>query len=176
MKRLHNLFSKPAAAAMLIVLIGMGHNVQAAESAFVMSAVENEAAGDEILAGDYAAAVTNLMGNARLIGDGFSKATNLCVSLTLGGQIDDAERQCSRALRYSRAHRRSLDGGAQAKRFHAVALSNRGVLRAVSGDLDGAERDFERAAKISASIENAELNLEHLSALRQRLAANTPAK
>lgn len=174
MKRLQKLISIPAAFATAIVLVGLGTNVQAADSAFVMSAVENEAAGDEILAGDYAAAATTLMGNVRLVGDGFSKATNLCVSLTLGGQIDDAERQCSRALRYSRAHRRSLDGGIQAKRFHAVALSNRGVLRAVSGDLDGAQRDFERAAKISTEIENAELNLEHLSALRQRLALNTP--
>ncbi|MEL6871059.1 MAG: hypothetical protein AAFO81_14760 [Pseudomonadota bacterium] len=170
-----NIF-RAAIFGIVLILTTTGGDAYAQRSAFVMSAIENEAAGDEILAGDYAGAADLLSEGDKLDGDAFSKANNLCVALTLGGQIDDAERQCNEALYHSRIHRRSIESRVDVVRFRAVALSNRGVLKAISGDLDGAEQDFEQAAKISSRLQNAALNLEHLRDLRQRLTASTSSK
>lgn len=162
-------------ATMALVIVATATHAQADQTVFVMSAIENEAAGDAILAGEYAVAADTILTRSRIIGDNYSKETNLCVSLTLDGQIESAEAHCESALRHSRVadriSRRLSDSRAQARLYRAVALSNRGVLRGVSGDLDGAQSDFERAAALSAAIDNADRNLQHLETLRQRLSA-----
>ncbi len=57
---------------------------------------------------------------------------NLCVAYAIKLEYDTAMRYCNQALGYAP--------------YRAVALNNRGVLRAVTGDNRGAIQDFRRAS------------------------------
>jgi hypothetical protein len=48
--------------------------------------------------------------------------------------------------------------------FYAVALSNRGVIRAVSGDIEQARQDFKAAMKFSSTLTAPAENLAALEA------------
>jgi hypothetical protein len=75
-------------------------------------------------------------------------ATNLCVAYTVTRELDRAFEACAEALTLARR----VDKGTSA-RFRSTAtaraLTNRGVLRAVSGDTLGAAADFREAARSS---------------------------
>ena len=61
-----------------------------------------------------------------------SVLTTLCAAYIVKGELELATSTCEEAVEYDRR----------------AAYNNRGVLRAIQGDVDGAERDFAKAARI----------------------------
>ena len=158
----------------LDVLIGIGSLVLTAFSGFPLQAtadgpaqtkyefvvVGNQAFGNLVSNGEYQLAIDRINGRQNVYP--FAAATNLCVSLSMLGRLDRAAAQCDEAIKQAEAS--SLPGPKRWKGHHqlatrwAMAYSNRGVFRALSGDLSGAEEDFrmavEHEAKMNAPTRN----------------------
>ncbi|MFK8054188.1 MAG: hypothetical protein AB8F65_14565 [Woeseiaceae bacterium] len=143
-------------------------------SAFIMSAVEDAAGGKQIMAGEYEAAADDIRKDGRQRYDAFARATNLCVSLTLSDKLDAAESHCESAVQQSRhpnhVYKVGADGRPNPSLSRAIALSNLGVLRALTGDLTAAQRHFERAASTSTKLDNPTHNMSRLLQIRSRTA------
>ena len=122
---------------------------------FQMAAVIDHAQGQAVVAGDYGQAIASL-GNTRRY---FESSTNLCVAYTMTGELEKANAECATALKISKRK--------ETRRDIAVALSNLGVLKAVSGDLDGAKSDFDRAVRVNSTLRQANDNLELLQVNRE---------
>ncbi len=120
-------------------------------SGYQMTAVINRAHGNAVLAGEYRDAIANLDSNSR---KGFESSTNLCVAYTMIGELHKADAECAAALKLSER--------TDVRRDIAVALSNLGVVKAVNGDLGGAQRDFSRALELKSDLRQASDNQELL--------------
>jgi tetratricopeptide (TPR) repeat protein len=119
---------------------------------YQMAAVSNRARGSSVLGGDYDQAIDDLGGQSRRH---FASSTNLCVAYTMTGDLEKADVECGAALKLSEK--------ASVRRDIAVALSNLGVIKAVRGDISGAQQDFNEALKIHGELRQASDNLQHLS-------------
>lgn len=120
-------------------------------SRYKMAAVSNRARGNVVLAGNYRRAIEALDGKGA---KQFASSTNLCVAYTMTGELQKADVECGAALKLS-----------QDKALHqdmAIALSNLGVLKAVSGDTNGAQQDFTRALQLNRKLSEAGENLQIL--------------
>ncbi|MFT4767537.1 MAG: Flp pilus assembly protein TadD [Glaciecola sp.] len=120
-------------------------------SRYKMAAVSNRARGNVVLAGNYQRAIDALDGKSA---KQFASSTNLCVAYTMTGELQKADVECDAALKLS-----------EDKALHqdmAIALSNLGVLKAVSGDMNGAQQDFTRALELNRKLSEASENLQIL--------------
>jgi hypothetical protein len=120
---------------------------------YEMSAYTDRPGGPEVMVGAYDAAVAAA---ARPIlsrdwASALVASTNLCVAHTMNRSFPEAYAACAEALRLAvRADERPYSL-IRARAATAKALSNRGVLRAISGDAIGAARDFRKAARLSSA-------------------------
>jgi hypothetical protein len=145
-------------------------------AAFEMSVVKGQAHGSDVIAGAYDAAIDDITSDERLRKNSFAVANNLCVAYTMTMEFEKAEQACDAAL----SARSRVHGSAQwyttipmrnKLRDKAVALSNRGVLRAVSGDAKGAREDFTQSLDIAVLTTAAGDNLARLDAKVQQAAS-----
>jgi tetratricopeptide (TPR) repeat protein len=131
---------------------------RATAAGYQLAAITDQAYGARILAGDYSTAIAQLSGRSRR----FETSTNLCVAYALSGRFDEAERACDDALK--RSERSANDRQALHRRADhrdlAIALSNRGVVRAMRGDLLGALTSFARAVEVQDGFAQARNNLD----------------
>lgn len=130
---------------------------QVTVTGYQMTAITDRAYGQHIIEGDYATVIERLAGRSRR----FEATTNLCVAYTLSGQLEQAGRACAEALAISERNAKDAHGmysGAD-RRDLAVALSNRGVVLAISGDVIGAVENFSRAVEMQEGLEPATNNL-----------------
>ncbi len=118
---------------------------------YKMSAVIDRSGGNVVLAGDYGKAIEKLGSKST---QRFEASTNLCVAYTMTGDLDKGDQACAKALELSEKSDERHD--------IAVALSNLGVVKAVSGDLSGAQLDFSRALELNANLRQASDNLQLL--------------
>lgn len=139
------------------------------EPKYTMTLFADEAQGTRILDGNYEQAIRKISAKTS-DKSRFQIETNLCVAYTKSGDLDAAEAACEAAVVAAEDHRVSkrhsqFDTARYAahKRSMAIALSNRGVLRAVRGDLDSARQDFDAAIDLRARISAPRTNLERLS-------------
>jgi Flp pilus assembly protein TadD len=137
---------------------------QESSSAYVMTVIDDRAAGDQVISGAYDQAIESLTAIVSKRGNGFAASNNLCVAYTKTNNLAQAERACSAALRSSKATYVSWSDVTSKRDFHAVAVSNRGVLRAVTGDVEQARQDFKAAMKYSSSVTAPAENLAVLEA------------
>ena len=145
------------------------------KSSMELGFYSNWPGGKELAAHDYTAAIAaaSSLGVHADSTAALVSATNLCVAYTMTKAFREAVESCDAAV--TLAHQvdgpesRSLSPpGATAR-----ALSNRGVLRALSGDLAGAARDLQSAARSQGSSRTPERNLEYLASspeYRERMA------
>lgn len=168
-----------AAVATGLLLVSHPAAADAAERAFEMKAYVDYAGGRQVIAGDYAVAIQAASRAAEQDGErGMIANTNLCVAFTKTGQFARAEAACTRALTLAERSRVSvplLRYGYDVRQQDIVtALSNRGVLRAVSGDPLGAARDFREATGVAGTaVDVPRRNLTYLEAsVADRVAMN----
>ncbi len=147
---------------------------QESSSAYQMAVIRDEAYGRVMLSGDYETGIAKISSYNKKREKTFAASNNLCVAYTLTQQFDDAAPACEAALTTSERYARhgSSPFRQQTTRDQAIAYSNRGVLRAVTGDFDGARQDFEFAAKVNADLDTAAANLKWLGS-RQATAASS---
>jgi len=134
---------------------------------YEMVAVGNQAFGDLVTKGEYQLAVNRITG--RHNNAPYATATNLCVALTMLGRYDQAEPRCDEAIKLADKvpvpAPKGWKGINQVASQRAFAYSNRGVMRIVSGNVNGAAEDFltaiERKANLRAPTQNlAKANIE----------------
>jgi tetratricopeptide (TPR) repeat protein len=152
------------------IMAGNAHSeeVKLAADKYELQVFEDALGGREILAGDLAAAVSVLEGDASLDST-YAKKTNMCVALTLAEHFDAALSACETARRYSM---RSLDSylflslGVRRKEALQIAANNLGVLYALQGKAEAALESFEAAGNLGGSVSAA--TERNVSALAQR--------
>lgn len=156
----------PVRLCALALAAGVGGQAWADEvpSAYVMTVFDNQAQGKKVISGDYQAAISELTGPNRKHLSRSAASNNLCVAYTMTENLSEAEKACFQALQRSKIAASPWNDSYKLREDRAVAFSNRGVLRAVSGDAEGAEEDFQRAIRLSSSLEAPALNLARLSA------------
>jgi Flp pilus assembly protein TadD len=133
-------------------------------AAYVMTVIHDRAAGDQVISGAYGQAIDSLTANTAKRSSTFAISNNLCVAYTKTNRLSEAEQACSTALRTSKAAYASWYDVNSKRDFYAVALSNRGVIRAVSGNTEQARQDFKAAMKFSSTLTTPAENLAVLEA------------
>lgn len=147
--------------ATLSVLSAILFSQAAFSDNFEMSVVLDRAHGDLVWQGAYEDAIKHIShGDHRMP---FAAANNLCVAHTKMDNFEQAALSCDIAVQLAEfaaenGHRPDVDYVTE----FAIALSNRGVLRAFTGDLDGAEEDFRKAAGLNPDTDCPVQNLSHL--------------
>lgn len=155
------------------VATGLALNAHAdeLEPTYYMNAVHDRAYGHFVSAGHYRKAIrSNHRHVRRLLRPGqrtnkmpFDAATNLCVAYTMTEQLDSAEIACDAAVKIAeRTAPTTSPLLARAVSDRAIAYSNRGVFRAVSGDVEGAREDFDLAIMAAPEDSHAAVNLAKL--------------
>lgn len=170
-------FCSTAAIALGVSLASYSGAADAAERAYEMNVYVDVVGGQRVIAGDYAGAVEAASRYAEKGGArGMVANTNLCVALTKTGRFAKAESACTKAVALAERRRMevSLYDSRTRRQDIAITLSNRGVLKAVSGDPLGAARDFRDAAGFARmGVGVPARNLAYLEALMpDRVAMN----
>ena len=140
---------------------------------YQMAAVSDRAYGKTILSGDYDKAIAKLSGR----GNRFAASTNLCVAYAATGALEDADQACSQALAFSERearHASAVNVHAQIRDL-AIALSNQGVVKAMRGDRESAQRYFSEAVSLRTNLEHASSNLNRLQSADDARHADTEA-
>jgi hypothetical protein len=171
MKYSQGLISKSVTARSLVALFAVlscvSAQASADEPAFTMTAIIDSAHGGEIAAGKYAQAIEKIA--AINDGDAFFNNTNLCVAYTKTRNLYEAKVACELAVEQADSmtfdRRSDLSKSAQERarrKFLAMALSNRGVLLVVTGNVELAHRDFVKALSIGNHTKVVKVNLARL--------------
>jgi tetratricopeptide (TPR) repeat protein len=134
-----------------------------------VAAIKGMAFGDRVLREDYDKVIELLERRERKGIDAFYRATNLCVAYIKTGALEEAEASCNSAVERIEqflAERGTIHSPQErqaVRRLHAVALSNRGVAFAVSGQSERAQADFEAAGSIESRLKEPAINLARLT-------------
>ena len=152
------------AVAMFAVSPAVAHDPQ---GAFVMTVIRDAAYGGKVTAGKYDEAIMKINAHKKRPSERFFASTNLCVAYTKSHDIDSAEKACNDALELAAQERgfNSEDLDRIERKYTAMALSNRGVLRAVSGDNANARQDFLEAMNLEAGLSSPAQNLARLDTM-----------
>jgi Flp pilus assembly protein TadD len=140
------------------------------QSAYTMTAITNASYGERVTRGEYEYAIEKITAPDYNKKGSFESAVNLCVAYTKIGALESAQLNCDAAISKVRERMKGssafmlsqLPGYSSPERDLAVALSNRGVLRAVSGDLELARQDFAEAVKLETTLDAPGINLARL--------------
>ncbi len=124
---------------------------------FKMGIVVDRAYGRSIQTGNYEQAITRLTRRSPSTLRTFSSQNNLCVAYVKTADLGKAAEACQAAVdgmkkleaRASKKSRRSFEHQKYRSDL-AIALSNRGVLLAVSGDAVSARADFQAAMALGS--------------------------
>ena len=139
----------------------------ATDSHYTMAAISDAAHGRKVLSGDYEGAIDKIRMSDSSSVRNFYSANNLCVAYVQLRDTANASKACDTAVSGIQTmlakKRENSYSYAVYERFLAIALSNRGVLRAISGDEELAYEDFSDALRLKASISAPETNLARLS-------------
>ena len=125
-----------------------------------MTAIIDASFGSEVTAGDYQKAIQRITAPKYHLKDSFAAQTNLCVAYTKTGAIGQATETCDAAVREIQSRMRFE----MSRSDLALALSNRGVLRAVQGQAELARQDFVDAVKLKSGLAAPTTNLAALDA------------
>lgn len=156
-----------ASTVLLSLFLAPVSQAAAKPGAFHMVAIENIAQGKLVTQGAYSKAIRRLEPSLSRRYS-FEKANNLCVAYTKSNVLDKAEKSCDAAVQEAGAASAlatKIDGVDERSRSRdqAIALSNRGVFKAVSGDGAGALVDFESALKLYDELDEFHINLAYLA-------------
>jgi Flp pilus assembly protein TadD len=131
------------------------------EKRYTMTAITDASFGHTVTTGDYEQAIQRITAPNYHLKESFAAKTNLCVAYTKTGAIGAASDACEAAVTELDVNRfRYSDERANL----AVALTNRGVLRAVQGDTDRARQDFVEAVELDSGLATPATNLARLDA------------
>ena len=135
---------------------------------FTMAVFIDTRHGEKINSGMYDQAIDKITRGGTRESRRFEDQVNLCVAYAKTNSIEKATAACNAAIEKveKRVGRPNVDLEARAHRYNlALALSNRGVLMAATGEIDRAEKDFlaalELDTRITPIVENNLVRLSH---------------
>jgi tetratricopeptide (TPR) repeat protein len=148
-------------------------NAAAEPSAFRMLVVDDTLSGRKVLSGDFDTVIDDFSADKVRVQNIFATYTNICVAYTKSKQVEKAIEACDLAVSHTEKVYKQVDGSKKATRTKrqqarenlAVALSNRGVLFAVSGKGEKAMESFETAVRLDADQRYVRANISRLSEL-----------
>ena len=146
---------------------------QAADSQYEMISYKEHSSSRALVEGAYATAIDLVLSKGRPRGmeDRLATATNLCVAYTLKRDFAAAGSTCETALDLAERIDENVSIGTfRSKAATGVAMTNRGVLRALSGDMSGAVRDFRDAVAMKSTPGASARNLANLEAWQVAMA------
>jgi len=146
---------------------------QAADSQYEMISYKEHSSSRALVEGDYTTAIELVLSKGRPRGmeDRLAAATNLCVAYTLKGDFVEAGSVCETALELAERIDEDVSIGAfRSEAATGVAMTNRGVLRALSGDMPGAASDFREAVAMKSTPRASARNLANLEAWQVAMA------
>lgn len=140
------------------------------EPAYTMAVFSDTSYGRKVTSGEYAEAIDRITARKYRRRNAFEAKTNLCVAYLKSGDLDNAAQSCDAAIALIREKRDKVTGMSRKvfpeelgyDAYLAMALSNRGVLYAVSGDRERARTDFEEAIDLKAGPSAPKTNLARL--------------
>lgn len=123
---------------------------------FTMGVIIGQAEGSKVRAGKYEQAIERITRSGRRVPTRFADNVNLCVAYTKTHDLEKASESCEAAIaevkgQENRVSRIKSDRNHEVLAYRAdlaLALSNRGVLRAATGDTKRARMDFLAAIKL----------------------------
>jgi len=153
MKRISNLLLEIGSSMLIFVFLfpqpSMAEDV--VNSSYEIVVIGNRAFGNLVVSGDYREAIKRISGTVDRHHP-FSAPNNLCVVYTAIGQYEAALPFCDKAIEVaewkSRPGPGRLKDRVQMVTIAALAHSNRGVARVLSGDEAGGEDDFQAAIEL----------------------------
>jgi hypothetical protein len=118
------------------LLIAAAAPADAASDKLVLTGFTDAAAGEQLMAGNYAAVIAKLAPHAAdFDANEVAASTNLCVAYVASGHLDEAQRACNEAIMTARLE--ASDGSLSERLAHqdavSVAYANRAVLSKLSG-------------------------------------------
>jgi hypothetical protein len=168
-------------AAVASLLLGSAVASAVEPHSFVMAAYSNEKGGPALAAGHYATAVDQLDHTSMSQSlSPSSLSNNRCVAYTVTKQLDAARVACDQAVHDALSEKNGMAAheywtGRQENEYLAMALSNRAVLRSLSTETAGAERDLKRAEQLSPQSDFVARNLTVLHSSQNAVAQITVA-
>ncbi|MEQ9561398.1 MAG: tetratricopeptide repeat protein [Woeseiaceae bacterium] len=156
---------KPVIMTLLLAMAGQSL-ADSVPAAYNMAVIKDDAYGMTVMSGNYGKGIDKINAFSGKRARSFPAKTNLCVAYTMSRDFDNAEAACEAALTISEKYGKYGDSPISPNnrsRDQAMAYSNRGVLRAMTGDYAGAKQDFEYASELSKSFEAPEINLARLT-------------
>lgn len=153
------------------LLLSIPFAANAEQPSFVMATFVDSHHGTEIVSGEYAEAIEQIA-DENAEGESFFANSNLCVAYTKSGSLDAAKVACDSAV--EQASKAAVVGAISPSRlltdrarksYLAVALSNRGVLRVVAGEVELARQDFVKALSVKPRTREATANLARLDSV-----------
>ena len=147
--------------AVLLTCIAATASAHDVQSKFEMTVIRDAAYGAKIVKGEVNNAIEEINSISVRAADEFFVKNNLCVAYTMTAKFDDASIVCSEAVDLI-AEQAAQDDSSTSARYHAIALSNRGVLRALEGSGDLARQDFEAARGLRVGARAPKRNLAYL--------------
>jgi tetratricopeptide (TPR) repeat protein len=151
-------------ATLLIAMAGQSM-AESVPPAYNMAVIQDDAFGMTVMEGDYKTGISKISAFSGKRAKSFAAKNNLCVAYTMTKDFDNAATACEAALTISEKYGKYSDtpiNPYNSSRDQAVAYSNRGVLRAMTGDYTGAKQDFEYATQLSKYMDAPEANLARL--------------
>jgi len=161
-------------AAVASLLLAAGAHAADKPSSFVLTAYSNDAAGAEVLSGQYKSAL-ELLAHPKSDSQLYYTAarTNECVAYSALRQLDEAQVACDRAISTAKRSKVPVQG-LRARRDQnemiALAYSNRAVLRWMRNDDANAAADMDTAMKLAPRADFVARNMLALSAPGSKLA------
>ena len=157
----------------LTALLITGVATQADSVALHVSVHDDHAGASEILNKDFAKGIQRTKSALRMEKSisGHSPTSaelhnNLCIALIKQNNLKKARTTCKRAVSHAMQMVAGIGQNPKAlKRVKAAALSNRGVLNIIDGNLDRALTDFRKASVLSPAMEVVQLNIAAATAL-----------
>jgi hypothetical protein len=137
-------------------------------SAYAMSVLVDSSGGRAVLRGDYDRVIADLAASTPISGTNFAAHTSLCVAYTKSEDFSNAENACNTAVAVTK---KAIEGTRRGfskrslRRDLAMALSNRGVLRVVTGVTELAEQDFLEASELESGLLEPRANLSLIAEL-----------
>lgn len=157
---------RPLRSAAFVATLALGAATAVpAHAAYHVTAFENSLGYAQIESEDYAAA-SSMLRRATVADQRYAVATNLCVSQVKADDLAAAMASCERAVRAAPVDLGTTVSPSPRRRAEIMThlYSNRGVVKALSGDHFGARDDFERALSLDPDNANARRNLDVVSA------------
>lgn len=143
------------------------------DSLYSVVAIQDAPLGEALMRRDAETAIERLTSKTARHGARFAEQNNLCVAYILDKDVAAARNVCDTAVSLGERRARTADAWERPrlKGDYAVALTNRGVLRALTGELAEAAQDFEVAQRMNRSLKEPRDNMARLARRAPAVAA-----